>query len=87
MTIAEVVADSSSLTSPSAFLDSLGRSVISALDYRVIALMALTAVAVVAITKKVRQGQWLSLGDCIRTAAAVFTIFNPSRSAMNPYLN
>jgi hypothetical protein len=76
MPIVEFVVGSSSLTGPSAFLDDLGRTVISLLDYRVIALVALTAVAAVAITKKVRQGQWLSLGDCIRTAAAVFTIFS-----------
>ena len=75
MAIVEIVS-SSSLTGPSALLDNLGRAVISLLDYRVIALVALTAVAAIAVTKKVRQGHWLSLGDCIRTAAAVFTIFS-----------
>lgn len=28
------------------------------------------------MTKKIRQKQWLPLGECIRAAAAVFTIFS-----------
>lgn len=60
----------------SSWLDALGRYVIALVDYRVIALFALAAVAVVVLVKKVRQRQWLPLGECIRAAAAVFTIFS-----------
>ncbi|MBW8875387.1 MAG: hypothetical protein JF614_10535 [Acidobacteria bacterium] len=75
-TIHEGVANGGPLSIPSAFLDTLGRTVIRWVDYRVMAILALSAIVFVALVKKSRRKEGLSLGDCIRAAAAVFTILS-----------
>jgi hypothetical protein len=52
------------------WLDSTGRAILSTLDYRVVALTILLAVALFVLWRRIRHGQFPSLEDCFRVGEA-----------------